>query len=376
MSRCRPEPDATGSAVTETSVTRARKSLLTTEGRAALPFRRRVGAAFAVIIGLHVIGLGLLTLGVLAGTAGAVTVGVASIAYLRGLIHSFDFDHISMIDNSTRKFVAEGRNPASVGLAFSTGHSTVVILTGVLVIAGAGFIRTALDEGSGAARVLGIVGLSVSGLYLILVAIANLATFIQAWRLKVALKRDPHLEIPPDALTPRGPAARVMTAPLRRIRHPRHIYLIGFLFSLGFDTSSQIGVLILTAGAALAGASPVSLLCLPILFTAAMTLGDTTNGLMMLRMYSAAQENPARKINYNLLITGVGIVSGLLVGSIAAASLLTEQADVSSAVLTAVASIDTEYAGYLLAGFFAVVGIAAAIMWRRVKDSAGASPAA
>ena len=105
--------------MTETTVatSRPKKSLLTTEGRAALPFRRRVGAAFAVIIALHLIGLGLLTVGVAAGSAGAVTVGVASIAYLRGLIHSFDFDHISMIDNSTRKFVAEGRNPASVGLA-------------------------------------------------------------------------------------------------------------------------------------------------------------------------------------------------------------------------------------------------------------------
>ncbi len=344
-----------------------RASLLTTQGREALPFRQRVGAAFAVIIALHLIGLGLLTVGVAAGTAGAVTVGIAAVAYLRGLIHSFDFDHVSMIDNSTRKFVAEGRHPASVGLAFSAGHSTVVILTGILVIAGAGFVRTAVDESSGPARVLGIVGLSVSGLYLILVAIANLATFLQALKLRGALRADPTLEIPPDALTPRGPAARIMTVPLRRIRHPRHIYVIGFLFSLGFDTSSQIGVLILTAGAALAGASLVSLLGLPILFAAAMTLGDTVNGLMMLKMYSSAEENPARKISYNLLITGVGIVSGILIGSIAVATLLTEQAGVSSGPLELIASIDTEYAGYLLGGFFAVVGVVAAVMWRRVR---------
>lgn len=125
---------------------------------------------------------------------------------------------------------------------------------------------------------LGIIGLSVSGAYLLLVAVANLATFLQALRLRRRLAADPNLEIHPHELTPRGPAARVMTAPLRRIRHPRHIYVIGFLFSLGFDTSSQIGVLILTAGAALAGASALSLLCLPILFAAAMTLGDTANG--------------------------------------------------------------------------------------------------
>jgi len=342
-----------------------RLSLLTTEGRAAAPFKLRVGAAFAVIAGLHLIGFALLTFGVAAGTAGAVTVGVAAIAYFRGLVHSFDFDHVSMIDNSTRKFVAEGRNPASVGLAFSAGHSTVVILTGILVIAGAGFIRTALQAESGAARILGVIGLSISGLYLVLVAVANLATFLQAWHLRKALKANPDLDIPPEALTPRGPAARVMVAPLKRVRHPRHVYVIGLLFSIGFDTSSQIGVLILTAGAALAGAPAVSLLCLPILFTAAMTLGDTSNGLMMLKMYTAAQENPSRKINYNLLVTGVGIISGLLVGAIAVSTVLTEQAGLNTAILNAIAAVNTEYAGYLLVGLFAIIGIAAWILWRR-----------
>lgn len=346
-------------------LTDGRWSLLTAEGRAAAPFRVRVGAAFAVIAGLHLIGLGLLTFGVVGGTAGAVTVGVAAVAYFRGLVHSFDFDHVSMIDNSTRKFVAEGRNPASVGLAFSAGHSTVVIVTGILVISGAGFIRTALEEESGAARILGIIGLSVSGLYLILVAVANLATFLQAWRLRGALRRDPGLVIPPEALIPRGPAARVMTAPLQQVRHPHHVYVIGFLFSLGFDTSSQIGILILTAGAALAGAPPVALLCLPILFAAAMTLGDTCNGLMMLKLYTAAQDDPGRKINYNLLVTGVGIVSGVLVGILALATLLTEQAGLELPVLTAVAATDTEYAGFLLAALFAVIGITAWILWRR-----------
>ncbi len=351
-----------------------RPSLLTTEGRESRSFKVRVGASFAVIAALHVIGLGLLTLGVMTDTAGVITVGIAALAYFRGLVHSFDFDHVSMIDNSTRKFVAEGRNPASVGLAFSAGHSTVVIITGILVIAGAGFVRTALEEGSGAARVLGIIGLSISGLYLLLVAIANLATFIQAWRLRRALKENPDLEIPPEALTPRGPAARVMTAPLRRVKHPRHIFVIGFLFSLGFDTSSQIGLLILTGGAALAGAPAISLLCLPILFAAAMTLGDTCNGLMMLKMYTNAQESPARKINYNLLITGVGIVSALVVGTIAAATLLTEEAGLEGGLLASIAAVDTEYAGYLLAALFAVIGISSWVLWRRTRSAVQGAP--
>ena len=182
---------------------------------------------------------------------------------------------------------------------------------------------------------LGIIGLSVSGLYLLLVAVANLAAFTQAVRLRRALSADPDLEVPPDALSPRGPAARAMTAPLRRVRHPRHIYVIGLLFSLGFDTSSQIGLLIITASAALAGAPPLSLLCLPFLFTAAMTLGDTSNGLMMLRMYESAQADPVRKINYNLMITGVSILSALLVGLIAGATLLSETAGVDLGLVDA-----------------------------------------
>jgi high-affinity nickel-transport protein len=350
------------------------RSLLTTEGRAAQPFRFRVGAAFGTIAALHVIGLGLLLVGVVNGTAGAVTISVAAFAYLRGLVHSFDFDHISMIDNSTRKFVAEGRRPASVGLAFSAGHSTVVVLTGILVIAGASFVKVALDESSGIAQVLGIIGLSVSGLYLLLVAVANLASFLTAWRLRRALRRDPALEIPPDALSPRGPAARMMTAPLRRVRHPRHIYVIGFLFSLGFDTSSQIGLLMITGSAALAGAPPLSLLALPFLFAAAMTLGDTSNGLVMLKMYEAASADPARKVTFNLVITGISILSALAVGTIAASTLLTEQAGWELAPLTALAAVDTTHAGYLLAALFAVIGSTALVLWRRTRTSASGEP--
>jgi high-affinity nickel-transport protein len=354
--------------VGEAEVARShRHAWLTTAGRAAQPFRTRVRAAFATVAVLHVVGLALLGYGVLTGAAGAVTVGVAAFAYVRGLAHSFDFDHISMIDNSTRKFVTEGRAPASVGLAFSMGHSSVVVATGVLVVAGAGFVRVALDEGSGAARVLGVVGLSVSGLYLMLVAVANLATFGQAVRLRRALRADPDLVVPPTALSPRGPAARIMTAPLRRVRHPRHVYVIGLLFSLGFDTSSQVGLLMVTAGAALAGAPAFSLLCLPFLFTAAMTLGDTSNGLMMLRLYRTADQDPRRKIDYNLLVTGVSILSGLLVAAVALATLLTEVVGWRGGALHALATLDTSHAGYLLAGFFALVGSAAVLLWRRTS---------
>ena len=333
-------------------------------------FRARVRVAFAAVAVLHLVGLGLLGYAVLGAAAGAVPVGIAALAYVRGLVHAFDFDHLSMIDNSTRKLVAEGRTPASVGLAFSLGHSSVVVATGVLLVAGAGFVRVALDAGSGAARVLGLVGLSVSGLYLLLVSVANLAAFGAAWRLRRALRADPAFVVPPDALVPRGPAARILTAPLARVRHGWHVYVVGVLFSLGFDTASQIGLLMLTAGAALAGAPAVSLLCLPFLFTAAMTLGDTTNGLLMLRLYRRAEHDPGRTVGYNLLVTGVSILSGLLVAALALATLLTEEAGWRSGLLETLAGLDTSHAGYLLAGFFALVGTTAAVLWRRTRSDA------
>ena len=305
-----------------------------------------------------------------AGTAGAVTVSVAAIAYFRGLVHSFDFDHVSMIDNSTRKFVTEGRNPASVGLAFSAGHSTVVVLTGILVIAGAGFIRTALEEESGAARILGIIGLSVSGLYLILVAIANLATFLQAWKLRKALKADPQLEIPPDALTPRGPAARMMTAPLKRVRHPRHIYVIGFLFSLGFDTSSQIGVLILTAGAALAGAS-ADLAALP-----ADPVHRRHDAGRHQQRVDDAQDVHGRARRPRAARSTTTCSSPVSASSPASSSASSpwplcspSRAALDAGFFNAIASANTEYAGYLLAGLFAVIGVSAWLLWTRAKPA-------
>jgi len=323
-----------------------------------------MGVTFAVVGALHLVALALLLSTVFTAGATAVTLGAAAFAYARGAIHALDFDHVSMIDNSTRKFVAEGRRPASVGLAFSAGHSTVVVAVGVLVIAGSGWAVNLLDGGSPAATALGVVGLSASGLYLLLVAITNLATFLTAWRIRRALRVDPDTPVPADALTPRGLSARLMSAPLRRVRYPRHIYLLGFLFGLGFDTASTIGLLMVTTAAAVTGAPPVALLSLPLLFAAAMTLGDTLNSLMMLRMYEDVQTDPARKITYNLVVTGLGVVSALAVAVLAAAALLSDVAGWHNPVVDGLASLDASDAGFALAGLFAVIGGTAFLRWR------------
>lgn len=340
-------------------------TVMSTSGRESQPFRFRVGVTFAVIAGLHLVALLLLFGNVFTGGAAAVTLSAAGFAYVRGAMHSMDFDHVSMIDNSTRKFVAEGRRPASVGLAFSAGHSTVVIAMGILVVSGAGAVSTLLDGDSTAARVLGIIGLSVSGGYLLLVAVSNSVTFAAAWKLRRQVRAVDGYVVPAEAFTPRGPAARLMTAPLRRVRHPRHIFGLGFLFGLGFDTASTIALLMVTSSAAATGAPPLALLSLPFLFASAMTLGDTINGLMMLKMYEAAHVDPLRKVNYNLVVTGISVLSAVLVGIIAVSTLLTEEVGAQGGVLTAMAEVDTAYFGYALAALFAVIGLVAVLRWRR-----------
>lgn len=322
---------------------------------------RRSVFAFAPILLLHLAGGGLLLLG-LDGSTLAVLAGAAAFAYTRGLIHAADFDHISVIDNSLRKFVAEGKRPTTVGLAFAAGHSTVVILAGLLVAAGTRLGGTLLDEGSTAAATLGVVGLSVSGAYLLLLAVNNTAVFASTWRLHRRLRVDPHTPVSAEALHPSGPAARLLTRPLSRVRRPRHIYAIGFLFGLGFDTASTIGLLMTAAAAAAAGVSPVALLALPVLFAAAMTLGDTLNSLLMLRIYTAAQTEPRHRLIYNLVVTGIGILSAFSVAVLAASALLTDHG-ITFSVLHQLAAIDTTFAGYALVGIFSAAGAVA--WWRR-----------
>lgn len=334
-------------------------------------FRWRAAAALLVVVALHAIGLGLLAANAALGAAAAIPVGLALLAYSRGLIHALDFDHVSMIDNSTRKFLAEGRRPATIGLAFSGGHSTVVIVTGVLVVLGSSAVRSALDEHSAAATVLGLIGVSVSGLYLLLVALANTATLQRAWQLRGQLRADPSLTVDPADLRPVGPAARLLAAPLRRVRHPAQIYGIGMLFSLGFDTSSQIGLLMLTASAGLAGAPPVGLLALPFLFAAAMTLGDTLNGLMMVRVYESASDRPGRMITYNLVVTAVSIGSAVLVALLALAEVLTSAAGVGG-LIAGIAGIDTGLFGVGLVAAMIGFGLVALALRRR---SRGVGPA-
>lgn len=247
-----------------------------------------------VVTGIH--GLALVLL--IAGRAtGAVPVALAAFAYSRGLLHALDADHLCMIDGSTRKLLGEGRAPDGVGLAFSLGHSTVVLVAGLAVASGAAWIRELVGAESGAARILGLIGASVSASYLLAVAAANI----------------PNLSHHHGRGGPKGPWARLLSRPLSRVRHVGHIYLFGILFGLGFDTASTIALLMMTALATLSGSSPLVLMALPLAFTAAMSLGDSVNAKLMLYVYTSAQE--ATRARFNTIVTSISILCALIVAA-------------------------------------------------------------
>ncbi|MDN6429437.1 MAG: hypothetical protein L0J79_06425, partial [Propionibacterium sp.] len=247
-----------------------------------------------VVLVIHLIAGGF----ILAGHAsGAVPLALAAFAYTRGLIHAMDADHLCMIDGSTRKLLGEHHNANGVGLAFSLGHSSVVLAAGMAVVLGASWIMQALDPQSGRAQVLALTGAAVSSLYLVAVAAANI----------------PNLSHHHDHSQPKGPWARLMTRPLGHVRHAGHIFLFGILFGLGFDTASTISLLMVTALATLAGANPVILMALPLSFTAAMTLGDSVNANLMLHVYSHAAA--ATRARFNTVVTAISICCALVVAT-------------------------------------------------------------
>ncbi|OYO02854.1 nickel transporter [Enemella evansiae] len=321
------------------------RSLLTRSGRRSAPLRLRAAAALSVVAVLHLLGLALLGVGLATTPAGVLTLGMAGFAYTRGWLHSLDADHLAMIDNSTRKFLAEGHRPAAVGLAFSGGHSTVVVIAGIAVVAGVGWIREAADPGTALAGRLGLIGGLVSAGYLLLVAAANLPTLIAAWRdRRTSGAAGPR---------PLGLMGRVLRAPLARVRHAGHIYWFGVLFGLGFDTASTLSILMLTAAAGVAGAPPLTLLALPLLFAAGMTLGDSVNQLLMLRLYTAAVADRSRA-RLNLVVTAISIGAALAVAILTLAGIAAEHGW-AGGVVTALAEVDTQWWGVGLLAVFAVV---------------------
>jgi high-affinity nickel-transport protein len=282
-------------------------------------FRSRVLAVYALLAlaNLAAWGWALLTF-----RAYPVQLGTAFLAYSLGLRHAFDADHIAAIDNVTRKLMQDGQRPAAVGLWFSLGHSTIVILASVAIAVFAAAFGGRLDT---LQAIGGVAGTLVSAGFLFAIAVVNLVVLCGVWR---SFRRLRAGEAEADALallSGGGLLARLLRPLFRMIRASWHMYPLGVLFGLGFDTATEVGLLGISAAGASHGMPIWSILVFPALFTAGMTLVDATDSILMVGAYGWALARPLRKIYYNLTITSASVVLALVVGGVEALGLLGEQ---------------------------------------------------
>ena len=329
-------------------------------------------ASMAGFVGLlHVLGWGsLLWLVVPAqyelGDSGIFGVGLGVTAYVLGMRHAFDADHIAAIDNTTRKLLAEGKKPVSVGFWFSLGHSSVVfglcLLLGFGVRALAGQVG---NEGSTLQTVTGVFGTAVSGIFLILIGGINIVVLRGIVRLIRTLRTGAFTEAAlEEQLNNRGLLARLLRGVTRAVRRPWHMYPVGLLFGLGFDTATEVSLLVLAGGAAAFALPWYAIVTLPVLFAAGMSLLDTIDGVVMCYAYGWALTNPARKLYYNLTLTGLSIAVAAIIGSVELTGLLADKLGIRSGPIGIVAAVDLEYAGYAVVALFGLTWLVALAVWR------------
>ena len=291
---------------------------------------RRAGAMTAVIAGLHLVGFALLILVVVPqhfklGAAGTLAIGTGMTAYTLGLRHAFDADHIAAIDNTTRKMMSEGKRPLSVGFFFSLGHSTVVFVLNILIL-------------------------------------------VSVMRIFLDMRRGSFDEQELDKqLSSRGLMNRVLGKRVNKIREPWQMYPLGVLFGLGFDTATEIALLVLAAGAGAAGPPFYAILCLPILFAAGMSLLDTIDGSFMNFAYGWAFSKPVRKVYYNITITGVSVAVALFIVTIELVGLLTDKLGLHGSLAVWFQNFNINTAGFVIVGMVVVTWGLALTVWRFAK---------
>lgn len=293
----------------------------------------------------------------------------ALLAWMFGLRHAVDADHIAAIDNVVRKLMHAGGAPRSVGLYFALGHSTVVVVAtmllalGVVSLGGDGLLK---DIG-------GFIGTSVSALFLLVIAAINLAIFAGLWRtLRAAREQGVHDAAGLDALLAhRGVLARLLGPMFRLVTKPWHMYPLGLLFGLGFDTATEIGLLSISAGEAARGASLVDVLVFPALFAAGMALVDTADSALMVSAYRWAFVDPLRKLWYNLTITGASIAVAMLIGGIEALGLISDRLGLSGGVWALVEGLNESLAnvGFAVIALFAAAWLVSVVLYRRMFAS-------
>jgi high-affinity nickel-transport protein len=331
----------------------------------------RIGGMAGFVALLHIVGWGVLVLLVaphhyqLGGSA-VFGVGLGVTAYTLGMRHAFDADHIAAIDNTTRKLMTDGRRPLSVGFWFSLGHSSVVfglcLLLGIGVRALAGQVT---DGGSSLHAVTGLIGTLVSGVFLTVIGILNLVVLRHVVRVFRGMRRGDFDEAELERrLAQRGFMNRLLSGFTRAVRKPWQMYPIGLLFGLGFDTATEVSLLVLAGGAAALSLPWYAILTLPVLFAAGMSLLDSIDGCFMNFAYGWAFATPVRKVFYNMTITALSVAVALVIGLVELLGLVAQRFHVDSGPLGWIGGLDLNFVGYGIVGLFVVTWVVALGAWR------------
>jgi high-affinity nickel-transport protein len=348
------------------------RGAMTRNARAALSReeRRSLWGMGGFILLLHVLGWSVL-IGIVAphhypvgGQLMGVGLGVT--AYTLGMRHAFDADHIAAIDNTTRKLMGEGKRPLSVGFWFSLGHSSVVFVMVALLAFGVRALTSQLGNSqSELQRATGLWGTAVSGMFLLLIGLINLAALIGILKVFKGMRRGHFDEAAfEEQLDKRGFLNRILGRVTKAVTRPWHMYPVGLLFGLGFDTVTEIGLLVVAGGAAAANLPWWAILTLPILFAAGMSLLDTIDGSFMNFAYGWAFSKPIRKIYYNITITALSVAVALLIGGIELISILTEKLHITTGILASIGSVNLNGVGYWIVGLFVITWAIALAIWR------------
>jgi high-affinity nickel-transport protein len=321
---------------------------------------------FGSILMLHVVGFGVFIIFVVPNHYKGLGIGVSVLAYTLGLRHAFDADHISAIDNTTRKLMNEGKKPVSVGYFFSLGHSTIVIAIGAgIVIAEKSVYAAVSTNRSGLEQFGGIFGTIVSASFLYLIAFLNiviLAGIIAVFRkMRHGDFDEEELE---RQLENRGLMFRVFGKWMKAITKEWQMYPVGVVFGLGFDTATEVALLATTALLATQSLPWYSIMCLPVLFMAGMSLMDTADGVFMNVAYGWAFFNPVRKVYYNLAITGLSVFICFFIGTVELLGLLPTELHLKGGFWDFMAGFNINTAGFVIVGLFVATWVGALLIWK------------
>lgn len=337
---------------------------------------RRMSAMFGFILFLHVLGIGLIW----AATKGNYQLadgsmfgwGTAVLAYVLGMRHAFDADHISAIDNTTRKLMSEGQRPLAVGFFFSLGHSSVVAALAILLNFGIKSLGSELkNDDSTLHHYTGLIGTTVSGTFLMIIAILNMIVLWSVIKIFIDMRKGMYDEAELEKhLDSRGFFMRFFGPIARRIDASWKMYPLGILFGLGFDTATEIGLLVLAGSSVVAGLPWWAIIALPALFAGGMSLLDTIDGSFMNFAYGWAFSKPVRKVYYNIIITGLSVGTAFFIGGFELMQVLSSQLNLTGGIWDYANSLDLNNAGYIIVATFAVVWLVAISIWKfgKIED--------